>query len=370
MHINNKKNIIFFLPNFEYGGAAKSIINLVSKLNKKKYNLLVFCLVKCDYEKELKKYNVKLYKINVKKVIFAIFFIRKIVKKIIKKTKLETIFVSNINYTNVISLIFLSSVKNLKIITIDRTPVQELDINYFNPIIFFKNFIIKSLIKLTYIKANCRIGNSLTLSKDLSKISNSKFITIYPLTLKKIIPWKKKIIKNKVEILWIGRLSKEKDFLTIIQSAKLLINENIVFNVVGDGNDICKIKNEIHRLKIKKLFKFHGYAHNIEKFLWKCDLYISTSLYEGFQNSMIEAINYNLPVISSRSFGGVNDILKNGKYGFLYNVKDYINLARLIKKYISNKKIFYQKAKLAKHNLKSFSFSKSIHKYEEVLDSI
>ena len=85
---------------------------------------------------------------------------------------------------------------------------------------------------------------------------------------------------------------------------------------------------------------------------------------------MIEAINYNLPVISSRSFGGVNDILKNGKYGFLYDIRDYINLARLIKKYISNQKIFHQKAKLAKYNLKSFSFSKSIQKYEKVLDSI
>ena len=71
------------------------------------------------------------------------------------------------------------------------------------------------------------------------------------------------------------------------------------------------------------MFKFYGYVHDINKFLDKSDLYISSSLYEGFQNSMIEAINYNIPIISSRSFGGINDILKNGKYGFLFARRDY-----------------------------------------------
>jgi len=366
----NKINIIFFLPNFKFGGASKSLVNLVTNLNQKKYNIFIFCLNKCDYKNELKKLNITIYELNIKKTIFAIFVIKKIVKKIIKSTNLKTIFISNINYANVISILFLSSIKNLKIVTIDRTPIQELNFNYYNPIIFFKNFVIKLLIKFIYYKADYRIGNSLTLSKDLSKISNSKFKTIYPSTLKVIRPWEEKFVRNKIQILWIGRLSQEKDFFTIIKSAKLLIDENIIFNVIGDGEDMRKIKKIIIELNIKKLFRFYGYVHNINKFLDKSDLYISSSLYEGFQNSMIEAINYNTPIISSRSFGGIQDILKNGKYGFLFDRQDYISLAKLIKKFIYDPKEFYNKAKLAKKNLIYFDFSNSNNNFEKVFDSL
>jgi glycosyltransferase involved in cell wall biosynthesis len=368
--LKNKINIIFFLPNFKFGGASKSLVNLVTNLNKKKYNIFIFCLNKCDYKNELKKLNITIYELNIKKTIFSIFFIKRILKKIIERTNLKTIFISNINYANVISILFLSSIKNLKIITIDRTPIQELNFNYHNPIIFFKNFLIKLLIKFIYYKADFRIGNSLTLSKDLSKISNSKFKTIYPSTLKITRPWKKKFVRNKIQILWIGRLSKEKDFFTIIKSAKLLIDENIIFNVIGDGEDIGKIKKIIIELNIKKLFRFYGYVHDINKFLDKSDLYISSSLYEGFQNSMIEAINYNIPIISSRSFGGINDILKNGKYGFLFARRDYNGLANLIKKFIHDPKKFYNKAKLAKKRLKYFDFPNSNNNFEKVFDSL
>ena len=42
-----------------------------------------------------------------------------------------------LNYANVLSLIFLSNIKNLKIITVDRTPIQELNFNYNY---FYSNF--------------------------------------------------------------------------------------------------------------------------------------------------------------------------------------------------------------------------------------
>ena len=50
----------------------------------------------------------------------------------------------------------------------------------------------------------------------------------------------------------------------------------------------------------------------------KSDLLINTSYFEGFPNVVIEALNYKVPVICSRSGGGIFEILKNGKYGDLY----------------------------------------------------
>jgi hypothetical protein len=75
--LKNKINVIFFLPNFKFGGASKSLVNLVTNLNQKKYNIFIFCLNKCDYKNELKKLNITIYELNIKKTIFAIFVIKK-----------------------------------------------------------------------------------------------------------------------------------------------------------------------------------------------------------------------------------------------------------------------------------------------------
>ena len=51
---------------------------------------------------------------------------------------------------------------------------------------------------------------------------------------------------------------------------------------------------------------------------------------------MVEAINYNLPIISANSHGGIKDILNKGKYGVLFKTNDHIKLASLINSFRSN----------------------------------
>ena len=66
-------------------------------------------------------------------------------------------------------------------------------------------------------------------------------------------------------------------------------------------NISCRIINYSDKEKIRLLRKSH--------------LYICSSLFEGFPNAVVEAINHNLPVISSKSYGGIDEILFFGKGG-------------------------------------------------------
>ena len=120
-----KKNIFFLLPVFIYGGAGQSIKRIILNLNKNKYKINVICLGRCDYKKELKKKSVKIYEINKKKLILSIGKIKQILQK---NEKEEKILISNIHYTNVLSLLFFRKIKNLKIIVNERTAIKELDI--------------------------------------------------------------------------------------------------------------------------------------------------------------------------------------------------------------------------------------------------
>ena len=81
----NKIRIIVFLPNFTFGGAAESLVKLISFLSKKKFSILLISLGKNTYKKKLLKMGCDIIEINYKKTIFSILNLRKIFKNEIKK---------------------------------------------------------------------------------------------------------------------------------------------------------------------------------------------------------------------------------------------------------------------------------------------
>ena len=143
-----KKDIFFLLPVFTYG-AGQSIKRIVIGLDNNKYNKNIICLGKCQFKKELEKKRIKVYEIYKTKLIFAI----SVIKNILLKNKFsQKILISNIHYTNVLSLIFFSKIKNLKIIVSERTPIKELSI-YFS----FFDFIKKNIIKMLFVLVNTNL---------------------------------------------------------------------------------------------------------------------------------------------------------------------------------------------------------------------
>ena len=95
---------------------------------------------------------------------------------------IKNILVSNINYTNVISVLFLRKINNLKIILVERTPLKELDIykSFFD---FFKKSIIKFFIKRLYINSDKIICNSKYMSNNFFRKFKMKLTTINPHSL-------------------------------------------------------------------------------------------------------------------------------------------------------------------------------------------
>ena len=162
-----KINLIIFISQFNHGGAGNSLFRLCKHLPKKKYNINVVCLNECAYEKELKKNNVKVFKIYSNKTIFAMLEIKKITEKLISSKYIKNIFISNIYYSNILSIIFLRKLK-MKLIIIERTPLQELSIFFgFNDLI--KKTIMKFLISFTYRYADLCISNTKYISREYNK---------------------------------------------------------------------------------------------------------------------------------------------------------------------------------------------------------
>ena len=122
-----KKKLIFFLPNFNVGGASESIFKLVKFLIKKNFSILIISIGKNYYKDQFKKIKCEIIEIKLTKAIFSILKIRKIVIKELKKNFDKIFFISNINYANVISIISLINLKKVKVILTERSSISELN---------------------------------------------------------------------------------------------------------------------------------------------------------------------------------------------------------------------------------------------------
>jgi len=362
--MNEKQNIFFFLPNFIIGGASKSILNICKLIKNRNNTITVISLGKNEYKSYFDKINVNVIELKQKKTIFAIFKIFSFLKKYSEK---KIIFVSNINYANVLSCILLNNLKNFKLILIERTPLQELKV-FFNFKDYIKKSLIYLLIKLFYKRANIIIGNSYGVSSFINSKLNLPVKTIYP-----IINFKKiKKRYNKIpQISWIGRDSNEKRIIDFLKSLKIIKNKNIIINIVCDKNVKIKYKNLINLNDFNKI-NFYKYSLNrnfIENIYKKTDIYISTSIFEGFPNTIVEAVINKCLVIASDSYGGCRDIIINNNYGLLFKTKDCEELARKIDFSLDN----FQNCKKKIQNANKELFKKSkIHneKYKKLFSSI
>jgi len=365
-----KINLIFFLPTFTFGGDSNSIYRLCSKLDKKKYNIFIISIGKCYYKQKLKKYCRHIFELKTNRALFSIFMLRNIVSNIYKNFPQKTIFVSNHHYANIISLIALKSYKHIKIVLVDRTDLKEL-IRYYNLINFFKGLIIYFLIPIFYKSADAIVANSKSAKLDLRRLCKKKVINISPPSLVKFRS--KKIKKNKKKIytvITVGSLIKPKGVDTMIKAFNEIKLNNVILKILGDGKEKNNLEKIIHEYGLEKIVFLLGRVKNTKKIYQSSDLFIHASHQEGFPNSIVEAINYNLPVICSNCKGGTKEIILNGRGGDLFPIGNHKILASKITAFFENQKPLIKKLTLARNNIKKFTLKNNVKKYDKLFSGL
>ena len=361
-----KKNLIFFLPNFSYGGAGNSIVNICRNINKDKYKVFIVSLKNNFYKKELNKFCEEIIQIDSSTTLLSL---RKIKNYLAKFDKNKTLIVSNINYANALFVLYFKKIYKYKLILIERTPLQEL-FTYFSAKDFFKKLVIKFIIKFFYKNADKIIANSKKTADDFSKFTNKKCLYVYPLTLNSLKIFKKKKLNKKgnINFITISRLSKEKNLFEILSAIKILGNKRNFLYIIGDGEEKNKLNQFIKKNKINS--KIINYSEKNKKRIFNISkLYICSSYYEGFPNAVVEAINNNIPILSSNNHGGINEILLNQKGGEIYKLGNKYNLSNKINKILNNYDYYTKKTFVAKKKLGRFT-KNNIKNYEKIFDQV
>jgi glycosyltransferase involved in cell wall biosynthesis len=171
-----------------------------------------------------------------------------------------------------------------------------------------------------------KISHLISCEKKILKKNNGEIILPSQLNLN-WFKYQKKINKNEIKILYVGRLSKEKGIFDLIELLKKT-KEKFSLNVVGTKKD-CNLIGLQNNIKLynevtneKKLIKFYD----------NCNIFVLPSYTEGYPMVINEALARLRPVII---FKEIKHVKKNRK-GIFVAQRNSKNLFKLIKYILRN----------------------------------
>lgn len=132
-------------------------------------------------------------------------------------------------------------------------------------------------------------------------------------------------------ILGVGRLTKQKDFPTLIRAFALVRRERPArLLILGEGEERSRLEALVKELGLEGDVALPGFVDNPYAYMSRAAVFVLSSAWEGLPNVLIQAMACGCPVVSTDCPSGPAEILENGKYGPLVPVGDVEHLFRAI----------------------------------------
>ncbi|MDG5766529.1 glycosyltransferase [Balneolales bacterium ANBcel1] len=140
--------------------------------------------------------------------------------------------------------------------------------------------------------------------------------------------------ENTFRIVMAGSISPLKNYAEGIRAVRLLADEGIPvsLDIYGDGNkkDNRTLNSVIQSLGGESYVALKGYRSDLKPVFSNADLLLVTSRLESFGRVAVEAMGHGCPVVSTGS-GGLPEIVKNRETGLLYSSGNEAELANAIR---------------------------------------
>lgn len=374
-----KKKVLIVLPGMYFGGMERVSFIARERLLANGFDVDYVTLFRGDPDYkpdfEYTSLNCEIKRSKIGKVLTTIKRIRRL-KAYKKKTKPDCVIAygQNANFCNVFS--------RCK----EKVIVGIRSYDWLNN--YFFNFKIE---KMIYDKADQVISVSQLIQVDADEkfgIDKRKSDYLYnPYDLKYINERANEEITETIiptdEIVLVsaGRLENQKGFYHLIKALSLFDSSNIKLYILGHGSHENDLKQLIKSLDLEDTVILLGGQPNPYKFMKKADLYVMSSITEGFPNALVEAMSVGTPVLSADCLSGPREILTEddihkrtegiefGKYGILVQAmtdsKNYDSsviedcdsiLAEAIKTVTNDREIMKKYGLLAKKRVAAFSY--------------
>lgn len=172
-------------------------------------------------------------------------------------------------------------------------------------------------------------------------------------------------------LLGVGRLVKQKDFATLIRAfAQVRAQRPCRLVIIGDTDDReANIKPGLEQLitdlDVGSEVAFFGFVENPYKYMALAQVFVLSSIYEGFGNVVAEALAVGTSVVSTDCESGPAEILGQGQFGRLTAVGDSYALATAIVEALDSP----QSPAVLKARSRDFTIETIVNQYCEVVYS-
>ncbi len=156
--------------------------------------------------------------------------------------------------------------------------------------------------------------------------------------------------RDEFVLITIGRLIRRKAIDTMINALAKLPDKNITLYIVGDGPEREFLSSLADQMGLRERVVFLGHVEDKEKFsyLSVADLFVSTSLHEGFGIVFLEAMHFGIPIVCS-NYGGQVDFLADGENALLIGAGDVTACASSVRRFHKDRVLY---ARCARNNMK------------------
>lgn len=144
-------------------------------------------------------------------------------------------------------------------------------------------------------------------------------------------------------------------------------------DIIGDGPDRGTLESKISKVSGSCPVRFHGRKTNAE--IAGCyaelDVFLLTSHFEGFPNSLVEAMASGCVPVASRIRGVTDWIIEHGKSGFVCDVGDYRSMAQFVRRLAKERDLLGQLSlKASQETADRFSLKRMGAQYDDLFHEV
>lgn len=347
------KNIVFVIESLHLGGAEKTLITLLNNLDYSQYNVdlitfhndgffrefvpekvnqIVFPFPKLSIIDRI-RYKIKRQK-NKSKHDAQLFWpiISSYFKKIEKQYDVAIAY--NQGFVTYFVSEFVTSICKYAWLNINyKIANYEIDFDYQYYKKFNKIICVSEEVKIIFDEIQHQRKYKLETQAIKDIVEHEEIVS------KATEPIKVMFSNNKVNIVSVGRLAKQKAFDLAISACKLLVDRGYDINwfVVGEGNERESLENMIAQNNLVGIFYLLGAQKNPYPYVKNTDYFVQTSRFEGLGTTLIEASLLCKPIVTT-NFPSAFNILENEKTGLIVEM-NASEIANAIERLILNEEL-------------------------------
>lgn len=366
-----KLKLRFLINSLHGGGAEKVLVDLLRKLDSEKYEITLVTIEGGVHSSRIPKHiKYKCIIPNSKTKIASLVkrVVYNIPPKVFSLLFLRDEYDIEIAYLEGTPTRFMASKKSMRIsfVHCDISTNNIIESYYKNKEACLKEY--QSFSKVCFVSEMSKRGfestvgvlNNCCVIHNVLDYENLKILSLESLPVK--------YSTRGLKLLTIGRLIKEKSYDRLLRIVSKLEKEfDFELLILGEGEERSELEHIINAYDIKSA-KLIGYQENPYVFMKEADLFVCSSLSEGYSTVVTESVALGLPVITTRC-AGMEEILDNGRYGVIVeNSEDALYLA--LRKVFTDKEVLNDLTRAVKEREILFDSEKEIKEYDKLFESL